>query len=70
MLQLTTQVHKKALRTTHAVMQAGDDDTRKAALAGTLVRWLVVIWGHKPSPPKEVDMEEAESVTKDSIACY
>ena len=45
-------------------MQVVDDDTRKAALAGTLVRWLVVICGHKPSPPKEVEMEEAETVTK------
>ena len=51
-------------RTTHAVLQGGDDETCKAALAGTLVRWLVVIWGHKPSPPKEVELEEAESVTK------
>ena len=52
-------MHKKALRgITYAVLQEEDDETCKAALTGTLVRWLVGIWGHKPSPLKEVEMGE------------
>ena len=54
-----TGVQESAVwRTMHNVLQGGDDETCKAALAGTLVRWLVAIWGHKPSLPKEVKMDE------------
>ena len=45
-----------AWRTTHVVLHGGNDETCKAALEGTLVRWLVVIWGHKPRTPKEVEL--------------
>ena len=57
-LQFYVEYESAAWRTTHAVLQGGDDETCKAALEGTLVRWLVVNWGHRPSLPKEVGMEE------------
>ena len=60
----TAAQESAAWRTTHAVLQGEDDVTCKTALAGTLVRWLVVIWWHKPRPPKEVELEEVESATK------
>eukprot|EP00873_Tetraselmis_striata_P038573 jgi/Tetstr1/458837/TSEL_045220.t1 len=40
-------------RTKNVVLADEDHHTCKAALAGTLVRWIVKIWGHKPSPPEE-----------------
>jgi len=47
----------EAWRTTYTVLQGEDHHTCKAALAGTLVRWLVVLWGHQPSPP-ELETED------------
>lgn len=49
-------------RTKHVVLHGEDHHTCKAAMAGTLVRWLMINWGHKISyqDDDENPMDEAE----------